>query len=85
MGIAIRPERVQVMNVIPFPKRMQHWHAREFIHDHLMAVAQNTLDKIADDITEVARDEVEMREQLIFVLEKLSSIVEDLKEASGNH
>ena len=71
------------MNVIPFPVREQHWHTREIIYNRLMDVAQNTLDRIADDIGEVARNEVELREQLIFVLEQLSDIAEDLKEASS--
>lgn len=71
------------MNVIPFPIREPHWQSKEVIYNHLMDIAQNTLDKIADDISDVARNEVELREQLIFVLEQLSSIAEDLKEASS--
>lgn len=71
------------MNVIPFPVREENWHTKEVVYNHLMDVAQHTLDRIADDISEVAKNKKELREQLIFVLDQLSGIAEDLKEASN--
>ena len=47
-----------------------------------MDIAQHTLDRIADELNETAKNEGEFREQLIFILEQLSGIAEDLKEAS---
>lgn len=71
------------MNVIQFPKKKIPWHGREVVYDHLMNVAQTTLDSIADQVHEVAADSKELREQLIFVLEKLADIAEDLKTAEA--
>ena len=72
------------MKVIPFPKRKSNSYTTEVVYDHLMNVAQNTLDRIADEISDVARNKQELREQMIFVLEKLSFIADDLKSAAGD-
>jgi len=72
------------VKVIPFPKRKSNSYTTEVVYDHLMNVAQNTLDRIADEISDVARNKQELREQIIFVLEKLSFIADDLKSAAGD-
>ena len=72
------------MKVIPFPRRKSNSYTTEVVYDHLMNVAQNTLDRIADEISDVARNKQELREQMIFVLEKLSFIADDLKSAAGD-
>lgn len=71
------------MKVIQFPKKDLHWLDCESTNDHLMDIAQHTLDRIADELNETAKNEGEFREQLIFILEQLSGIAEDLKEASS--
>jgi len=69
------------MNVIPFPIRERNKFTQEAVEQHLHDVAQMSLDMIADCISATARTPVEMRQQMISILEKLSEVAKDLKAA----
>lgn len=69
------------LKVIPFPQKYRpaHWRENSLICDHLMDVAQTVLDNLADQLEDLNRGSDEFREQFIFVLEKLGTIADDLK------
>lgn len=70
------------MSVIAFPRKVRACKSQEEVCDQLMDVAARTLDFIAADIREVSGGDADFKEQLIFVLDQLSVISDDLKIAS---
>ena len=71
------------MKVIPFPRKARTWYADEVIESHLLEVAQNSLDSITEAAQVVSRDDEELTNQVLFVIDRLTEAAEEIR--SLNH
>lgn len=67
------------MKVIPFPWKMQTWYAQEVIENHLIEVAQSSLDSITEAAQVVARDDEELTNQVLFIIDRLTEAAEEIR------
>ena len=71
------------MKVIPFPKKLQTWYSEEVIENHLLEVAQNSLDSITEASQVVSRDDEELTTQVLFVIDRLAEAAAEIRSLQG--
>jgi len=71
-----------LMKVIPFPRKAPTWYAQEVIEEHLIEIAQGSLDSITEAAQVVARDDEELTHQVLFVIDRLTEAAEEIRTLS---
>jgi hypothetical protein len=69
------------MTVIQFPIRKRNDYTEAAVEQHLYDVAEASLDLIAEAVVATARTPGEVRAQMVAILDKLTLVADDLRNA----